>query len=320
MRVRRAPTGNTAGRAFARRDRWWQRVSASAVAAFVFGGVAAHIATATGGEPALALPVGSTSRAPAALGTGVVDPAVQPYLDPKALSAVPVGPGDVSRPVRMVLTSPRVTTALDESGIPEVALKAYQHAATVLATSDAACRLPWQLIAGIGRVESDHGRFGGAVLLSDGYGTQPIRGIPLDGRAGVALVRDTDGGRLDGDPNFDRAVGPMQFIPSTWAVYGADGNGDGSADPNNIFDAALAAGDLLCAGGGNMASPAQEAAAVLRYNDADEYVRVVLALAAGYAHGDAVFDEAHLLQPLEPFIRSLRHAGIALQHFVFITV
>jgi hypothetical protein len=78
----------------------------------------------------------------------------------------------------------------------------------------------------------------------------------------------------------------MQFIPSTWAVYGVDGNSDGKRDPNNIFDAALAAAGYLCAGGGDMTNPAQEAAAVRRYNDADEYVRVVLALAASYEHGD----------------------------------
>jgi hypothetical protein len=192
----------------------------------------------------------------------------------------------VSEPVRKVLIGPAVTTALYASGIPTVALEAYQRAAADLAVSDAACHLPWQLLAAIGRVESDNGQFGGAVLLPDGYGTRPIYGLPLDGRNGVALVRDTDGGRLDGDPNFDRAVGPMQFIPSTWALYGADGNGDGKKDPNNIFDAALAAAGYLCAGGGDMANPAQEAGAVLRYNDADEYVHVVLALAAGYEHGD----------------------------------
>jgi hypothetical protein len=232
-------------------------------------------------------PGGSVSRAPAALGTGVVDPAVEPYLDPEMLQAVPVGPGDVSQPVQTVLNSPAVTTALDDSGIPEVALEAYRRAAAILAINEPACHLPWQLVAAIGRVESDHGRFGGAMLLSDGYGTRPIRGIPLDGRPGVALIRDTDGGKLDGDPKFDRAVGPMQFIPSTWAAYGVDANDDGKKDPNNIFDAALATADYLCAAGGDMTNPAQEAAAVRRYNNADDYVRVVLALAESYEHGDA---------------------------------
>jgi hypothetical protein len=78
----------------------------------------------------------------------------------------------------------------------------------------------------------------------------------------------------------------MQFIPSTWALYGVDANGDGKKDPNNIFDAALAAADYLCAGGGNLANPVQEADAVLRYNGADEYAHVVLALTASFEHGD----------------------------------
>jgi membrane-bound lytic murein transglycosylase B len=283
MRLKRVhvPIMTIATRAVGRRARRWQLISASIVAAFALGyfvTAAAHGATGSGG---------GTARAPAALGTGVVDPAVKPYLDPKLLKAVPVGSGHVSKPVQTVLTSAGLTTALDASGIPEVALEAYQRAATALVASDAACHLPWQLLAAIGRVESNDGRFGGAMLLADGDTTRPIYGIPLDGRAGVALVRDTDHGKLDGDPNFDRAVGPMQFIPSTWALYGADGNGDGKKDPGNIFDAALAAADYLCAGGGDMTNPAQEAAAVLRYNDADSYVRVVLALAASYQHGDA---------------------------------
>jgi hypothetical protein len=193
----------------------------------------------------------------------------------------------VSEPVKKVLISPALTTALDASGIPEVALEAYKRAAATLAVRDGVCHLPWQLLAAIGRVESDNGQFGGAVLLPDGYGTRPIYGIPLDGRGNVALVRATSYSiQLDGDPNFERAVGPMQFLPSTWALYGADGNGDGKKDPNNIFDSTLAAADYLCAGGGDIANPAQEAAAVLRYNDADEYVHVVLALAVSYEHGD----------------------------------
>jgi membrane-bound lytic murein transglycosylase B len=277
-----------ASRAFARPARWWQLIPALAVAAALGSGVtlAAQGATAADREAGKAQPTASASRALPALGTGFVDPVVKPFLNPAQLKAVPAGPGPVSKPVQKVLTSPAVTTALDSSGIPKVAVEAYQRAAAALAVSDAACHLPWQLLAGIGRVESDNGQFGGAMLLSDGYGTQPIYGLPLDGRDGVALIRDTDGGKLDGDPNFDRAVGPMQFIPSTWATYGADGNGDGKKDPNNIFDAALAAADYLCAGGGDLANPAQETAAVLTYNDADEYAHVVLALALSYEHGD----------------------------------
>jgi hypothetical protein len=103
MRLKRVhvPARSIGSRAFARRTGRWQ-IPASAVAAFAFGCVVA--AAAVGGEAAGA-PLGSASRAPAALGTGVVDPAVRPYLDPKLLQAVPVGSGDVSKPVRMVLTS-----------------------------------------------------------------------------------------------------------------------------------------------------------------------------------------------------------------------
>jgi membrane-bound lytic murein transglycosylase B len=288
MRLKRVhvPTGNTAGKAFTRRTPWWQVISASTVAAFALAVVVT--AVATGGFTAAAQPVDSASRAPAALGTGVVSRALKPYLTPPLLKAVPVGPGPVSKPVLNVLTSPVLTTTLDSSGIPVVALEAYQRAANALAVSDPGCHLPWQLLAAIGRVESDDGQFAGTVLLPDGNTSQPIYGIPLDGVDGVALVLNTNQSEveLDGGSNYARAVGPMQFLPSTWLEYGADANGDGDKDPNNIFDAALAAADYLCADGGDMANPAQEAAAVLRYNDADQYVRVVLALAASYELGD----------------------------------
>ena len=122
------------------------------------------------------------------------------------------------------------------------------QAADQLAVDDPECGIRWTLLAAIGRVESNHGRFGGAQLRDDGYGTRPIRGIPLDGRPDVALIRDTDGGRLDGDTTYDRAVGPMQFIPSTWQSVGVDADGDGRRDPNNIFDAAQGAAVYLCRG------------------------------------------------------------------------
>ena len=208
------------------------------------------------------------------------------FLDPALLEAVPVGPEPVAEPVKMVLTSARVITSLGESGIPEVALRAYKRAESRLGDQRPSCRLSWTLVAAIGRVESNHGRFGGAQLRSDGSGTRPIRGIPLDGRPHVALIRDTDGGVLDGDRTYDRAVGPMQFIPSTWRAFAADGNSDGRHDPNNIFDAARGAGGYLCAGGGDLRDPAQAARAVRRYNNADTYVRVVLSLAQQYLTGD----------------------------------
>lgn len=211
--------------------------------------------------------------------------ALAPYVDPALLDAVPVNEEAVSDEVAGVLESAEVVETLGESGIPEVAVEAYTNGADVEADADPACGLRWTLLAAIGRVESNHGRFGGAQLREDGYGTRPIRGIPLDGRPNVALIRDTENGELDGDTTYDRAVGPMQFIPSTWASVGQDGNDDGRRDPDNIFDAARGAGAYLCADGADLNTTAGRARAVRRYNNADEYVRVVLSLAQMYETG-----------------------------------
>ncbi len=180
-----------------------------------------------------------------------------------------------------------ISENLTADGIPLVAVQAYQGAAAASGTADPGCGIPWYLLAAIGRVESDHGRFGGSRLLMNGDGTIPIRGLPLDGRPGLARIDDTDGGALDGDTTFDRAVGPMQFIPSTWRSVMVDGNRDGSRNPNNIFDATLGAAGYLCSGPGNLRDPVQQAAAVRRYNHTDEYVRVVMGVAAQYADQSA---------------------------------
>ena len=147
-----------------------------------------------------------------------------------------------------------VISGLAANGIPTVALNAYRVAAARLANADPGCGIDWALLAGIGREESDHGQFAGAVLHADGVSTPRIIGIPLNGH-GTALIRDTDHGALDGDTVYDHAVGPMQFIPSTWALYGTDANGDGVADPFNINDAALTAARYLCAAGGDLRTP-----------------------------------------------------------------
>ncbi|MER5888740.1 lytic transglycosylase domain-containing protein [Streptomyces sp. NPDC001941] len=160
-----------------------------------------------------------------------------------------------------------------DHGIPATALKAYKNAAATVARTQPGCHLPWELVAGIGRVESVHAS--GYGLRVDGTTVKPIRGPRLDGN-GFALIRDTDGGVWDGDTEYDRAVGPLQFIPSTWATWGADGNGDGKKDPGNIFDAALAAGRYLCAGGKDLSKPADLDKAVLSYNNSRAYVNTVL--------------------------------------------
>ncbi|MGW3656733.1 lytic transglycosylase domain-containing protein [Streptomyces sp. NPDC005151] len=163
-------------------------------------------------------------------------------------------------------------TGSAQSGIPASVLAAYKKAERSLADTDAACRLPWQLLAAIGKVESGQAR--GGRVDANGTTFSPILGPVLNGQ-GFAMIKDTDNGAYDGDSTHDRAVGPMQFIPSTWATWGQDGNGDGRKDPNNIYDAALAAGRYLCAGSRDLAVAADLDRAVLSYNHSNEYLRTV---------------------------------------------
>jgi len=163
-----------------------------------------------------------------------------------------------------------------------VALDAYVKAAGVLAAEKPTCGLRWQALAAIGRTESLHGTYQGRSFGADGTESAPIYGIALDGSQGTAVVADTDGGRLDGDPNIDRAVGPMQFIPSGWEALGRDGNGDKVADPQNIYDAALTAAVLLCRSGPGLDSDEGLSRAFLRYNQSQAYVDLVLGRTKGY--------------------------------------
>jgi membrane-bound lytic murein transglycosylase B len=197
-------------------------------------------------------------------------------------------------------TSPFVSRALPAltGGIPDVVLRAYRAAAGTINQADPTCHLDWSVLAGIGRVESNHAQFGGSRPQPDGSVQPPILGIALDGRPGVARIGDTDGGRFDRDAHFDRAVGPMQFIPGTWAGFGRDGDGNGTADPQNVFDAALSAATYLCAGPGDLSKPDDLRRAILRYNNSSSYADLVLRLAAAYASGTALPGPApQLVQP-----------------------
>lgn len=167
------------------------------------------------------------------------------------------------------------------TGIPERALAAYALAHVAIAEAKPECGLDWATIAAIGGIESGHGSHGGAVLDEYGTARPAIIGRALDGD-GVATIRDTDGGRLDGDATWDRAVGPMQFIPSTWARWATDANGDGVADPHQIDDAAQAAARYLCASG-PMTSSEGWRAAVFSYNHDNDYVDKVARVANEYA-------------------------------------
>ncbi|WP_211834134.1 MULTISPECIES: lytic murein transglycosylase [Streptomyces violaceusniger group] len=169
-----------------------------------------------------------------------------------------------------------------EAGIPASVLAAYKKAEAALRESNPGCNLPWELLAAIGKVES--GQAGGGNVGADGTTVSPILGPVLNGD-GFALIKDTDGGAYDGDSQHDRAVGPMQFIPSTWADWGRDGNGDGEKDPNNVYDAALAAGSYLCADGRDLSVKADLDRAILGYNHSREYLNTVLSWFEYYKRG-----------------------------------
>jgi hypothetical protein len=176
-------------------------------------------------------------------------------------------------------------STLSTNGIPSAALYSYRRAETLLAKADESCKLPWNLVAAIGRVESNHGRSNGNALSADGLAQPGIYGAPLNGK-GVAKVTDTDNGSLDNDTVWDRAVGPMQFIPGTWTNVGVDSDNDGKKNPQDIDDAATAAGIYLCAGTDDVSTDQGARAAVHRYNHSNSYVDLVMKISAAYAAGD----------------------------------
>jgi len=199
-------------------------------------------------------------------------------------------PASVSTPVsatRGVAGSlSREAQTASASGIPAAALAAYQRAETVINAADQSCNLPWQLVAAIGRVESDHGRYDGNSLNDEGLATPGIYGIALNGANNTQAISDTDAGQYDADTRWDRAVGPMQFIPSTWSVVGVDGDNDGKRNPQDIDDAALATAVYLCSGKDDLSTDAGQRASVFRYNHSDDYVDLVLSFMNAYMSGD----------------------------------
>lgn len=162
--------------------------------------------------------------------------------------------------------------------IPEVAMRAYVAAARDPGYPMGSCVLSWALLAAIGRVETDHGRYGGSSANQAGIVAPPILGVVLDGsQPGTTPVVDTDQGIMDGNDMWDRAVGPLQFIPQTWFRWARDLDGDGGQDPHNLFDAAGSAAAYLCAAaGGEVSSEQGIRQAVGAYNQSLAYVETVL--------------------------------------------
>jgi membrane-bound lytic murein transglycosylase B len=153
----------------------------------------------------------------------------------------------------------RPVATVTDSRIPAVLLAAYQHAAG----RSPSCHLRWPVLAGIGKVESNHAR--GGRVDERGTVTEPIVGPEV----------------LDGT----HAVGPMQFLPSTWAKWGVDENHDGTADPQNIWDATASAADYLCAGGRDLSLNGDLVNAVLSYNHSGAYLAEVFQWITTYSGG-----------------------------------
>jgi membrane-bound lytic murein transglycosylase B len=224
---------------------------------------------------ALAAGVGRSGGSGAAAPPG----ATAPIVESSRIDAVPV-PAD--RSISALADPDWVAEIAGRTGIPIRPLSAYAGAALRLADEQPGCHLEWTTLAAVGRVETVHATIFDSALDDEGRASPAIVGIALDGD-GVLAIDDTDGGALDGDTRWDRAVGPMQFIPSTWAAVGADGNADGVADAQQIDDAVLTAGRYLCAHERDLSASADWIAAIRSYNPNTEYNDAVADFADRYA-------------------------------------
>jgi hypothetical protein len=261
----------------------WRRFCATLPTVALIGG---GIALANPAPTVKALSISKNSPAIVVPGTALTIP------------PVPAGTGTAQAPglVLPAGTVPGSSTlvALDTMGIPVRAMQAYRRGASLVGAADPGCHIDWALLAAIGRAESNHGSFGGNQLDSAGVARPGIIGIRLDGTSGTARVNDTDHGLLDGDTSFDRAVGPMQFIPSTWRAIGVDADGDGAKNPQDMADAVTTTAVYLCSGAGDLTRPGDLNAAILRYNPSQSYVRTVTAIADAYRRGTSALPVSDL--------------------------
>ena len=158
-----------------------------------------------------------------------------------------------------------------------MALSAYRNAERMMAAASPGCGISWNLLAGIGRLESMPAN--GGATDSRGTPVNPIYGPALDGtlpgNETIELSRSTE--RV----TYARALGPMQFLPGTWARYASDGDGDGKADIMSPYDAVPSAASYLCRFGANR-GPEGLYDAIFAYNHADWYVQKVLGIAKQY--------------------------------------
>src|SRR3954452_8840412 len=222
--------------------------------------------SATEQEPAAGRP--EAQRSPASL-TPV--PPTQPLVQPQPMTPAlePLLPA-----IHIASSGPTIHNAV-RVDIADVLLRAYRSAAD---GAPASCHVPVSLLAAIGQVES--GSLVGRPL--DAEHRTSVLGPVLNGN-GFAAIPDTDHGKWDGNAVWDRAVGPMQFIPGTWRIFGADGDGGGVANPQDVEDAAAGTAAYLCYGGRDLAGPADVRAAILSYNHSEAYLQLVATYQQRYA-------------------------------------
>lgn len=193
--------------------------------------------------------------------------------------------------------------------IPAMALSAYRNAERMMAVAYPACGISWNLLAGIGRIESMHAN--GGATDARGTAVRPIYGPTLDGTlpGNEVIVQSRTADRV----TYARAMGPMQFLPGTWSRYASDGDGDGEADVQNMFDSSLAAARYLCSGNMNLRDQSHVMAAILRYNNSMAYARNVLGWAAAYATGVVPMDLPPITGPVpglaDPHLDANQSAG-----------
>jgi hypothetical protein len=147
---------------------------------------------------------------------------------------------------------------LSSLGIPQRALVAYGRGELVSAAQNPGCNLSWTTLAGIGATETTHGTHNGNQIQADGTTLTQIIG-PVHGE-----------------------WGPMQFLPSTWEHWKADGDGDGQFNPHDIDDAVTAAANYLCHDNRDMSRPQGWYDALYSYNPRDDYVKKVFDRADEY--------------------------------------
>lgn len=195
-----------------------------------------------------------------------------------ALTVTPAAAAGGGRP-----TPAQIGRGLVRSGIELGPAVAYTNAGEIMTRRPVCRQFPTSVLAAIGWVETHHGTYGGRRINSRGVTTPSLFGVRLNGSvSGTAVVRDTDNGR------YDRAVGPMQFLPSTWRAVAAnhnlDGSGDGIENPQNIHDATRAAAHYLCDAARRSGHPihttAGLTAALRSYNASSVYRNAVLRRAA----------------------------------------